>query len=150
MWMAREAVPSSQFCSESESTLEDKVGFFKGFPLKTVSLQPSVSVECKLPPRGLRAGGNTLTTSSAPFPSGASSVLSLQERGLHSPVLPCVSLLRNSGWICEESILSVSFHSVQMCSRLGRRQPPALLRGGHPAAEPGWGPGLCQLQLRPP
>ena len=41
--MAREAVPSSQFCSESESTLEDKVGFFKGFPLKTVSLQPSVS-----------------------------------------------------------------------------------------------------------
>ena len=150
MWMAREAVPSSQFCSEAESTLEDKVGFFKGFPLKTVSLQPSVSDSwvqaASTWPPGWRQCPDP---SSAPFPSGASAALSLWELGLHSPV-PCVSLLRNSGWICEESSLSVSFHSMQMRSRLGRHQPPALLRGGHPAAEPGWGPGLCQLRLQPP
>ena len=37
------SVPTSQCCSESKSALKDKVGFFKGFPLKTVSLQPSFS-----------------------------------------------------------------------------------------------------------
>ena len=63
---------------------------------------------------------------------------------------PVFLLLRNGGWICEESILSVSFHSVQMCSRLGRRQPPALLQVGPPRGWAGLGSGTLPVAVPAP